>query len=97
VGSPDEADTINQRYIRINPDLKNEVPPIFAKEELKSLQVWTTNYLASPAIQKMIQNISHRLVASSFYFEKVGAKEVPSSETYTCFGTMRYTLLQVRY
>ncbi|KAE8444662.1 hypothetical protein EG329_014318 [Mollisiaceae sp. DMI_Dod_QoI] len=86
VRGPDRSGAQSDRYIRINPDLKTAVPPIYAKEELKSLQMWTINNMASPANKARIRGIADRLVASSFYFEKGTAKESQPSEGWKCPG-----------
>jgi hypothetical protein len=85
-GGIDEAELNTKRYIRINPDLGSEVPSLDETAEMRPLQMRTINFLESNAAQKIIQSVCHRLVASSFYFEKFGTKEVQSSEKYTCSG-----------
>jgi hypothetical protein len=83
---PNNSDMNSQRYIRLNPDLQSNVPSLYAKEELKTLQGRTINILSSSGNQKVIRGIAHRLIASSFYFEKEAPKEVNASETYICSG-----------
>lgn len=90
VGGSDEASTVSQRYIRVNPDLQRVVPRLDAKEQLKDLQQWTISFMETPSMRKTILNVSHRLVASSFYFDKSGVKEAHSSEGYVCSGMTGY-------
>ncbi|KAE9377253.1 hypothetical protein N431DRAFT_542623 [Stipitochalara longipes BDJ] len=80
------SDVNCQRYIRLNPDLKSDVPSIDAKKGLKSLQDRTVDELSSSANKRLIRSIAHRLIASSFYFEKMAPKEVHASESFVCSG-----------
>jgi hypothetical protein len=82
------SDVNCQRYIRLNPDLKSHVPSIDAKKDLKSLQTRTIDELSSSANKRLIRSIAHRLIASSFYFEKMTPKEIHASESFVCSGML---------
>jgi hypothetical protein len=86
------SDVNCQRYIRLNPDLKSDVPSIDAKKDLKSLQDRTIDELSSSANKRLIRSIAHRLIASSFYFEKMTPKEIHASESFVCSGMLVYCI-----
>jgi hypothetical protein len=86
------SDVNCQRYIRLNPDLKSDVPSIDAKKDLKSLQDRTIDELSSSANKQLIRSIAHRLIASSFYFEKMTPKEIHASESFVCSGMLIYCI-----
>jgi type VI protein secretion system component VasF len=78
----------SRRYIRLNPDLKIDPPRLDAKEELLNLQQRVRNELKSQKNQEMIEQIVHRLVASSFYFKKMRPKQDEDSDRFTCIGKL---------
>lgn len=81
---PDHKD--NHRYIRINPDLGEKVPHLDEKAELSKIRKSTESWLQKEENRIAIRRISHRLIASSFYFEvdKVEAKH--QADTFHCSG-----------
>lgn len=65
------------RCIRVNMDLGKDPPPLDAKQELSNLQSQVIQLLRTREYQNIIEQIAHRLVASTFYFIKdsVGPNE----------------------
>lgn len=58
----------DRRYIRINPDLRSTVPELDAVTEMKTLEKAAGTYLEQN--WGKILEVGHRLIASSFYFER---------------------------
>lgn len=85
----DSPERSSQRYIRLNPDLKSDVPPLDAKDKLRELQGRVAQELESPLNQLTIMVVAQKLIASSFYFEKAAPKENGVNAGYTCSGTSR--------
>jgi hypothetical protein len=82
--SPREESEI-RRYQRINPKLGYRVPRLDDKEKLESLQYTVRENLRdNEPYRKKISRIAHRLVASSFYFERIGQRKYGSG--YVCEG-----------
>lgn len=59
---------------------------------MKDLQSYMVNELKKLSNQIMIEDVAHRLIASSFYFEKTTPKENLMNESYTCSGKFRSLL-----
>ncbi|PVI02430.1 hypothetical protein DM02DRAFT_701953 [Periconia macrospinosa] len=77
-----------QRYVRLNPKMASPVPKMDDTEEYHLLRAQVGNKLTTPHMKILIQKTAHRLIASSFYFEKNG----PVSEnngSMTVQGTIR--------
>lgn len=85
---PDRHDS--HRYIRINPDLGEKVPHLDEKTELSKIRKLTENWLQKEENRITIRRISHRLIATSFYFEvdKVEAKH--QADSFHCSGLQEY-------
>lgn len=66
-----------ERYIRINPRTKYRTPKMDDKTQVHILHDEVKSCLRTHAMRTKIEQIAHRLVASSFYFEKAG----PSRES----------------
>ncbi|KAF2019496.1 hypothetical protein BU24DRAFT_431280 [Aaosphaeria arxii CBS 175.79] len=61
-----------QRYVRINPKLTAPVPKMDAKDNIWILRNHVKNNLTSNEMKGVIEKIAHRLISSSFYFDKTG-------------------------
>lgn len=66
------------RYIRINPQLKENPPGLDDVESLPYIQ-GVVREMSSTDVS--IQNVALRLIASSFYFEKSHAVELASDDS----------------
>jgi hypothetical protein len=74
-----------RRYQRINPKLGFPPPRLDDKGNLESLEYAVRKNLRDNELyRKKISRISHRLVASSFYFERIGQRKYGSG--YVCEG-----------
>jgi hypothetical protein len=62
-----------RRYIRMNPDIGRTPPQLDAKGEVGRLQLDVAQYLEEPEARTKLEEIVFRLVASSFYFERIHA------------------------
>ena len=71
------------RYIRINPQLKENPPSLDEVERLPYIQEVVREMLATDV---SIQNVALRLIASSFYFEKSQAVELKSDGSVNITG-----------
>ena len=60
------------RYIRINPSTINPTPKMDDKSQIHNLQDEIRSGLNTPKMRATIADIAHRLIASSFYFDKLG-------------------------
>jgi hypothetical protein len=78
---PDSVDL--RRYIRINPDLKFPVPKLDEVKELSKLQ-----NAAATAMKHhtKVREVAHRLVASTFFFEKVDSSTKEFDGRFECRG-----------
>lgn len=65
-----DPDSIKSRYIRLNPSLREEPPPLDAKDQIKRLQNEVRSRLSSSTYKTRIAKVANRLVASQFFFEK---------------------------
>ncbi|KAI1736759.1 FabD/lysophospholipase-like protein [Xylaria scruposa] len=77
---------IKQRFIRINPDLPFKVPDLDAVKDLEQLEK-ATNYNPNQ-ISLRIKEVAHRLIASSFFFEKDSGSVRPNVMGYECTGSI---------
>lgn len=74
-----------RRYQRINPKLGYPPPRLDDKGKLESLEYAVRKSLRDNELyRKKISRISHQLVASSFYFERIGQRKYGSG--YVCEG-----------
>ena len=75
------------RYIRLNPDLKSTPPALDQKEMLETLHRRTQKLLqADPALVRQVEDVTNRLVASSFYFRKLKIEN--DNGGFTCSGKL---------
>lgn len=74
------------RYIRINLDLKQDPPKIDEKTKMSELQDLSTRLLKTDDYRNLIENIAHRLIASTFYFSKKRNSYDEFTGTWTCIG-----------
>lgn len=61
-----------ERYIRVNPRTQNRTPKMDDKAQITTLHEEIKFSLRTHSMWTKIEAITHRLVASSFYFEKSG-------------------------
>jgi hypothetical protein len=59
-----------ERYIRVNPKMKNRIPKMDDRSQINTLQQDVISVLGTHGLRTKIKSITQRLVASSFYFEK---------------------------
>ena len=76
-----------QRYIRLDPDLGFPVPKLDAVHDLQKLQqaVAAHSKLQNHA---RIKEVAHRLVASSFFFEKYDSTTMENDGKWECDGKL---------
>ncbi|KAF2475025.1 uncharacterized protein BDR25DRAFT_280671 [Lindgomyces ingoldianus] len=74
------------RYIRINPDIGRQPPPLDAKGEVEKLQSDISRTMVSHESQCKVEEVVFRLVASSFYFDKGKATRNRTGGTATVSG-----------
>ncbi|KAJ4295420.1 hypothetical protein N0V90_007432 [Kalmusia sp. IMI 367209] len=67
---PGERLQQGSRYVRINPDINREPPPLDAKIELDQLQKEVSQVLTTHRHRLELELVVFRLIASTFYFEK---------------------------
>ncbi|KAF2188984.1 hypothetical protein K469DRAFT_684250 [Zopfia rhizophila CBS 207.26] len=75
------------RYTRLNPQLGFPAPKMDDKSELEKLYEDVRERLATPMMQRRILRIAHRLIASSFHFEKAGPRR-EADDHYIVQGTI---------
>jgi hypothetical protein len=63
---------VAQRYIRINPKLSSPVPKMDAVRESGNFRNQIRRELSSTSTKNMVEKVAHRLISSSFYFDKIG-------------------------
>lgn len=64
--------TVMERYIRVNSKTKEATPKMDAKDKIDELHDEIKQNLERHDMRDKILTIAHRLIASSFYFEKHG-------------------------
>ena len=75
-----------QRYVRINPDLGDRCPPLDAKQKMDELRETIAEYLSSWKATQVIKQVAHRLVASTFYFQKISITGTEQEGNLACLG-----------
>lgn len=65
-----------KRYMRINPKTSMRTPKLDEKTKVIDLQEDVKNRLKTHGMRMKIEKVAHRLVASSFYFDKSGPARV---------------------
>ena len=84
----------DSRFIRVNLDLLREPPQMDEKDKLAELQDLGTRLLRTDEYRKIIEKITHILVASTFYFSKERFWYDEDSGMWTCTGmtSLQYSL-----
>ncbi|KAL3422514.1 hypothetical protein PVAG01_06670 [Phlyctema vagabunda] len=75
-----------RRYIRLNPDLRFKVPALDDIAQLSNLQKATKKAVVQPSVSAKIREVAHRLLASTFFFEKIEASTKQSKYGFECKG-----------
>lgn len=78
----------SRRYIRVNPDIGRDPPPIDAVSELEKLQFDVARSLEEPEAMTRLEDIVFRLVASSVYFERTHVTRDMSNGTAKVTGKL---------
>jgi hypothetical protein len=75
------------RYIRINPDIRQEPPKLDAVNQIAQLENATKRALQR---DRLIEDVAHRLVASTFYFRSISlpSPNPPLGGVFGCRGTI---------
>lgn len=73
-----------KRSIRLNPDLRFEVPRLDAVEELERVEIAAMQDLK--ANKEYVVEVAHRLIASTFFFEKDSNSVRATDNGYECTG-----------
>jgi hypothetical protein len=61
-----------ERYVRLNPKLSSSVPKMDDIGQSVPLRNQIRNLLTSLETRNLVEKVAHRLIASSFYFDKIG-------------------------
>ena len=85
------------RFIRVNIDLGREPPKMDEKIKLAGLQDIGNQILKTDEYRSIIEKIAHTLVASTFYFAKVGFHYNEELGTWTCRGNASQLLYLCRF
>lgn len=72
-----------RRYIRLNPDLRYKVPSLDEVDQLDNLRKVVAREMQA---NTKIQEVAHRLIASSFFFEKVDSSTKETEDRFECKG-----------
>jgi hypothetical protein len=93
-----------RRYIRVNPDIGRPPPRLDARDDIAELQRDVNFSLRTGDTRLMLRTIVHRLIASSFYFERTHAIRNDVGKTITVTGmkpdhrlVLQTSLLQEKY
>ena len=86
-----EHSSNRRRYVRINPNLGHDPPPLDEKKHIYKLQDDTIASLSFTSEKIQIQRIAHRLVASSFYYDRTSATRDEPFNRYSCSGKLSVT------
>ncbi|KAH8667562.1 hypothetical protein BGZ60DRAFT_564753 [Tricladium varicosporioides] len=84
LGGPYASD--QRRYIRLNPDLGFKVPKLDAVDNLRDIQQAAHEHLQSGFANARTKEVAHRLIASTFFFEKTDASAREQEGKYECDG-----------
>jgi hypothetical protein len=90
LGGPYASD--RRRYIRLNPDLGFKVPKLNEVDRLRDIQQAARDQLKTPAASARVKEVAHRLIASTFFFEKTDASTREQDGKYECDGVLREEL-----
>lgn len=61
---------VPERYVRLNPDLREPPPALDAVSKMKELQESVRQVLRSSVNELLVERTAYRMVASTFYFAK---------------------------
>lgn len=87
------SDVDRSRYVRLNPELFKEMPKFSDVSKIDDLERQTEESIRrNPGV---IMEAVHRLIASTFFFEKEAGSTKQTKEGYTCTGTMKPMLSQL--
>ncbi|KAM3089514.1 hypothetical protein ACMFMG_001101 [Clarireedia jacksonii] len=75
-----------RRHIRINPDLGMKVPSLDDVEQLAKVQIQARRSLSKGSTRIQVVEVAHRLIASTFYFEKVEESTRENKSGFECKG-----------
>ncbi|PQE03570.1 patatin-like serine protein [Rutstroemia sp. NJR-2017a BVV2] len=75
-----------RRHIRINPDLGMKVPSLDDVEQLTKVQLNAKRSLNHGSTHAQVVEVAHRLIASTFYFEKVEESTRENKSDFKCEG-----------
>ncbi|KAI0143270.1 hypothetical protein BJ166DRAFT_87666 [Pestalotiopsis sp. NC0098] len=80
------SDVDRSRYVRLNPELFKEMPKFSDVSKIDDLERQTEESIRrNPGV---IMEAVHRLIASTFFFEKEAGSTKQTKEGYTCTGTI---------
>lgn len=87
-----DCDDARRRYVRINPDLKQKVPKLDEVDELTvtALESAAAAYMANN--RPKMREMAHRLIASSFFFEKDPRSVKDAEHGFVCRGKVKEAL-----
>jgi len=74
----------HRRFIRINPDIRSSVPRLDAVDEMDNLEKSVKEYLESN--MQRVREVAHRLIASTFFFEKDRNSVTQVQNGFQCSG-----------
>jgi hypothetical protein len=94
LGGPYASD--RRRYIRLNPDLGFKVPKLDEVARLRDVQQAARDQLKSGPASARVKEVAHRLIASTFFFEKTEASTREQEGKYECDGRFRVELSKPR-
>lgn len=75
-----------RRYVRLNPDLRFKVPALDDVAQLSNIQKATRKGVMQPSLNAKIREVAHRLLASTFFFEKVEESTKENRDGFECKG-----------
>ena len=85
------------RYVRMNVELEKELPRLDDYAKLSDLQAKAQVILRGATYQAMLEDIAHRLVASSFFFQATGrATYDHRAQSWSCPGMFQCQRIQRR-
>ena len=76
--------TIEDRYVRINPNIDSKPPELDAIDRLESLRVDTRKALSRE--KSTIQDVGWLLISSSFFFDMVSPPSSEGTAGFKCTG-----------
>jgi len=74
------------RYVRINPDIGRTPPNLDDVSEMPKLKAATRSALKSHDSLAQIEKVSHILVSSCFYYERLALSKSEADKAFLCSG-----------